>query len=448
MRATTEIGGREDTWIIVLGLGLLGGYLALLGIAADRASYDLWGAVIVLPVLAALSYPLLKRAARAELDDRVILLIVMGLALKMLGTLLRYLMAFDLYDGSGDSTEYAEAGVRLAELFRQGYFTVDLGKPLVGTGFIEVLTGVTFALIGATTLGGFFVFSWLSFWGMYLFYRAVRIGLPDADHRRYALLLFLLPSLVFWPSSIGKDAWMVLTLGISAYGAARLLTGRRSGYPILAVGLASTAIVRPHMSALICAGLVVGYALRRSPRRQRGPSLASVSRVIGIAVLIGASALVLQQVESYFEVEGAGVQGVEQVLDQTAAQTDQGGSNFEATNARSITQLPMAIVAVLFRPFPFEARNMQALIASLEGSVLMVLFLTSAGRLKSLPGYAIRNPYITFAVIYTLLFALAFSSFGNFGILVRQRVQLFPLVLVLLALPAPVKALKPWRAHN
>jgi hypothetical protein len=34
----------------------------------------------------------------------------------------------------------------------------------------------------------------------------------------------------------------------------------------------------------------------------------------------------------------------------------------------------------------------------------------------------------------------AFSSVGNFGIITRQRTQVFPMVLVLLALPAVSRA--------
>jgi hypothetical protein len=35
------------------------------------------------------------------------------------------------------------------------------------------------------------------------------------------------------------------------------------------------------------------------------------------------------------------------------------------------------------------------------------------------------------------MFVIAFSSIGNFGILTRQRTQVFPFVLVLLAVPRP-----------
>jgi hypothetical protein len=46
-----------------------------------------------------------------------------------------------------------------------------------------------------------------------------------------------------------------------------------------------------------------------------------------------------------------------------------------------------------------------------------------------------RLPYVTFVVVYGVLFVIAFSSFGNFGILARERCQLLPFFLVLLAVP-------------
>ena len=36
---------------------------------------------------------------------------------------------------------------------------------------------------------------------------------------------------------------------------------------------------------------------------------------------------------------------------------------------------------------------------------------------------------------YILLFVIGFANFGNFGILARQRVQVYPFVLALLCLP-------------
>ena len=39
-----------------------------------------------------------------------------------------------------------------------------------------------------------------------------------------------------------------------------------------------------------------------------------------------------------------------------------------------------------------------------------------------------------FCVLYSVAFVYAFSTFGNFGILARERVQVLPMVLALLCL--------------
>jgi hypothetical protein len=45
------------------------------------------------------------------------------------------------------------------------------------------------------------------------------------------------------------------------------------------------------------------------------------------------------------------------------------------------------------------------------------------------------TPYLIMAGIYSLLFVYGFSSFANYGILVRQRVQVLPFLLVFVAMP-------------
>jgi hypothetical protein len=75
------------------------------------------------------------------------------------------------------------------------------------------------------------------------------------------------------------------------------------------------------------------------------------------------------------------------------------------------------------------------LLTACEGTLLLLLFLTSLSRLRALPGRLRRQPYVTLCVTFTLAFCFVFSSFQNFGILTRERVQVYPFVLVLQALP-------------
>jgi hypothetical protein len=47
-----------------------------------------------------------------------------------------------------------------------------------------------------------------------------------------------------------------------------------------------------------------------------------------------------------------------------------------------------------------------------------------------------RRPYIAFVLAYVAVFVFAFSSFANFGLLARQRLQVMPIFLVLLSIPS------------
>lgn len=419
--------GARDRWIRIgiIALGC-GGYVALIAWLV-QLPYDVAGGVLVAHLLAVITVPVLLALER-NADRRVRSLVVAALVAKLVGTLARYTVLLSVY-GEGDALEYDRIGSALAQFFRQGDFSVDLGQRVVGTGFIEILTGLIYTLTGSTRLGGFLVYSWLGYWGLYLFYRAFRQACPTGEHRRYGLLLFFLPSMLFWPSSIGKDAWMTLTLGAFAYGAARLLTHHKSGLLWMVAGTVGTAMVRPHVTVIAVAGLMFAYLVSGTGRATFARPLTKVS---GLAVLAVVFTFAFGAVENYLKLDES--TSIEQVFDRTTERTSKGGSEFEAPGARSPVELPVAIFSVIFRPLPYEAGNAFSLFASLEGTFLLVLFLRHWRRLRNLVPRR-DSPYLAMATAYSLMFTVAFSNVANFGILARQRTQLLPFLLVVLVMP-------------
>jgi hypothetical protein len=416
--------GAAATYIVVLTMGM------------TRISYDIWGALVLGPILAALSLPVLRRAVRRD-DPTLVTLFTVAFVAKLGGAVLRYVITFNTY-GAADADEYHVAGSALANGFWRG----ELGEvmrvqvpDLVGTEFIRLTTGILYIVTGPTRLGGFLVYAVLSFWGLFFFTRALRVAFPEADHRRYALLLLLLPSLLYWPSSIGKEAWMCFTLGLATYGVALILRHNPLGYPYAGFGMLGTAMVRPHVTMLCFVALFMGYVLRRRSWRQSmfGP----VGKVAGIVMLLAASGFALGATARFFKLDAVDSQAVDSVLNYTENQSAQGGSEFESTPATSPAQYPLATVTVLFRPFPWEAGNSQAFGAAAEGLLLVGVCLTSWRRLVRLPRFFWRTPYVVYCVAFTAMFIFAFSSISNFGILTRQRTQVFPFFLVLLAIPEP-----------
>jgi hypothetical protein len=304
-----------------------------------------------------------------------------------------------------------------------------------GTGFIHFVTGGIYTITGATDIGGFLVYSWLGFWGLYLFHRAFVHAVPGGDHLRYARLVFLLPSLLFWPSSIGKESWMCLALGCCAYGAARLLSGATGGLLAFIAGLVGMGFVRPHIAALVAAALLAAYVLRGN--RDNSSGLAPLGKIVGMVVLGGVLVVAVGQLEDYMGVDAFDQESVQLTLDEVTQQTGQGGSYIEGTSTDlSPKRFPFAFANVMFRPYPWQATNVQALVASLEGLFLIVLALTSGRRFVSAARALLGTPYLIFCGCYTVLFVYGFSSFANYGILVRQRVQVLPFLLIFLAMPA------------
>lgn len=424
---------RTPLTVALAGSAAVAGYLFALGWAMNDASYEVWSALVLVPALGLISVPMIRRAARTDEDPSLALFLGIALVLKLVGAYIRYLVAFEVYGGVADASMYHDWGTSVVESIRDGNWDLDVGRDATSTGFIRLFTGYVYAVIGASKLGGFFVYSWLGFWGMYLLYRAFRLSVPEGDHRRYRLLLFFLPSMLFWPSSIGKEAFITFTLGLCGYGAAKLLDHQPGAVVPLAVGLWLTATVRSHVALLIFGAIAVGFLLRRSRRHS---ATAPALKMAGLAILVVTGTFFVGRFESQFDVEGLSTDSVDEVLTRTEERTSDGGSSFGGAGSRSLTDLPNAAVAVLFRPFPFEATNAQSFFASLEGAFLMVLVVRSWRRFRSAPAMLLRVPYLALAATYTLGFIVAFSTFGNFGILARQRVQLFPFALIFLALPA------------
>lgn len=402
-----------------------------------QSTFETWSPLVVAPLLFLVSLPILARQADREGDRRLLWLLVLALALKLGGAILRYYTTFALYGGRADAVSYHEFGVQISERFRGGTFRTGL-ESLTSTNFIRLFAGIVETFTGPSMLGAFLVFSWLAFWGLFLFYRAFTIAVPEGRARSYAYLVFFLPGLLFWPSSIGKESWMIFALGIAAFGIARLLSGSVvRGLLIAASGLVLSMLVRPHMAGLMAVALTVAYLIRRSPREHR--ESAPVVKALWLVPLVILAAILIGRTNAYLAEKGIDTsRSPTEVVAQAGGQVSGGGSAFVPDLLESPKQAPIAVVTVLFRPFVTEANNLQAYASAVEGTFLLVFTVARARWVMAALRSMRRQAYVAFALIYTAMFVFAFSSLANFGLLVRQRTSLMPLYLVLLAVP-PVR---------
>jgi hypothetical protein len=428
---------RTPAWTIG---AIVVGALVYIGAAAysvDTGDARVLGAVFVVPFIVAVTGLIARSLARRDNDPGVVALVMGALSVKLLGSLVRYWTAYSVYDGSSDATVYDEAGRGLAAVFRTGDFTFEFQGRLAGTNFMKLVTGIVYTFTPATRISGFLMFAWVAFLGLLLFWRAFRLAVPTGDSRKYALLVLLLPSLVYWPSSIGKDAWMILALGMTAYGAARVATGRTTtGIVCVIAGSSLLTGIRPHVGICVFAGLAaVMLVLCLQWRKARRPIMPLVATVA--FVIIGN--VVVQQTKTYFGVEALTQESVVQTLDEATRRTSQGGSEFTPVRVNNPVQFPFGFATMFYRPFPTEVKNAQQFIAAMEGMVLVIATIVSWRNVAAIPRQLRASPYTAYALVFIIAFVVAFSAFSNFGLLARQRTQVLPLYLVLLAVPPIAK---------
>ena len=369
-------------------------------------------------------------APRIAIDsDRkwITTLLPLAFVAKMVGAVLRYLMVTELY-GVGDSYGYYDRAIALVHTWRS--FDVPDGTfGGAGTRFVDVVTSFLFLPSIPTFLFAFLMFATLAFIGSIFFYLAFRRWFTDPKLLLlYAVFVFFMPSILFWPSSLGKDAIMGFSLGIVAYGGARLLDGNYlKGAAIATPGLLLAVAVRPHIAGLIVAAVVFALFLSRQPIGNSG----WFARLVALGIAVTILSFVALTAAEDLKIETTN-EGLDVFLDRTERNTAQGGTAVTGSPVSSPLDLPEATLRVLFRPLPYEAGDAATLASSIESVLLIILLI---GRLPTIARNIVRvrfHPYMLFVALYTLGFVIAFSAVFNLGILARQRVQVLPFLLAAL----------------
>ena len=132
------------------------GLAAVFTWALQTDSYNLWGAVVVLPLVLAGNTLLIWRACRRENQRWFTVVFVLGFVAKLVGTLGRYGVAYGVYDGAADAERYNLYAAAHYYIWRDGTIGWEWsGKQ--GTQYMELITTAVYTVIGPSTLAAFVV---------------------------------------------------------------------------------------------------------------------------------------------------------------------------------------------------------------------------------------------------------------------------------------------------
>ena len=357
-------------------------------------------------------------------------LVVIGLALRAGGARAKYQVTYTIYHRSADAFRYQDEA-RIVALQMRDHLVLpgDFHFHRPGTDFVTWVLAGFYRCFGAHLALGTMMFVLAAFSGVCCLLIVARDWLPAAGLQMFAIPLMLMPSLWFWPSSIGKEAWISAAIGLMTLGISRLVRGSADVRLVVGLVIATgmALMVRPHVVLLAACAWLPVCLLVRSP----GFAIRSRAGIAVGAVVVAMLALVM--IRWGFSDSVSGPAGAASgMLEMASSETAIGGSAFAASPITSVTSVPGGVWAVLGRPHLGEAHGWLQVLTAIELMATMAWCLVVIHPRRLLTRLC-RNPLVAFAAVYVLGFVFAFSRIANFGILARQRVQLWPMLFLVVA---------------
>jgi hypothetical protein len=394
-------------------------------IIPDQDWFPLLIYLVVLSVLARILY---NRGIQPIDPTFPLPLFWLAFILKLSGSAVRYWTGVDLYSGLADGIRYHQDGQYFASFFKQFDFSVFDTIPQ-GTESMSYLAGLLYTILPSSLPGSYFFFATLAFTGSIFFYRAFRIAFPENNPNFYRFIIFFLPSVLFWPSSMGKDAWIFFSSGFIAYGLVQYIHRTQlSGLLVTGLGVFLVGIVRPPTAALITLAVVIAYLVQ---------GMRTAKQFVGGVLIVGFGYFIYQFSTEYLieskglpEVSWAGLQEFYQYQQQ---QTHSGGSRFAPIVLLTLLGPLYAVVTVLFRPFVWEANNTQVLVTAFEGILWLGLFWYRRKSFLARVRLITKDPWIAFLIVYSIIMIFSLTTIANFGLLARQRLMFLPFLWMLFA---------------
>jgi hypothetical protein len=388
-----------------------------------------------------------------------------GFWIKVLASLT--ITIFNLYISIGDSTTlYYKEGHNLFKLILRDPANIqwlfeegkDFSKDLIANPWNNGYFGseANFFIIKLVAIFSFFTFghyilinlffSMFAFTGIWRLFRFFYDIYPTL-HKKLAIAVLFLPTVVFWSSGALKDPICMGMLGWMTYC---IYNGFHLKKELIKNGIVSViaiwvlVIVKPYIIFAYLPFFIL-YLLLTNLHLIKSGFIKAMTVLLISGVSIGGFILMsdkLQQEMGAFSLEKLN----ESVLNQQAnfiSMADKAESSFslgveyDGSLGSLIRMAPTAINATLFRPYLWESKKLSTLLSSLESLSLMVfsLFVLYKTGIRQFIFTIFKDPMVLFCFFFSVLFALFIGATTlNFGTLVRYKIPCMPFFIIALFL--------------
>ncbi len=299
-----------------------------------------------------------------------------------------------------------------------------------------VLLAALYWVFGAHVVAGLAVNAVLSAAMVPLTTDTTRRLFGSSSAARVPPLLILLPSLTLFPSQLIKEAPVLFLIALTMNFAARL--SRRFGVLSLAglaVVLALMLTFRAHVALVLAGGVVAGLVMGR---RQVLGGVGTGMAILGLVVVLFSFGV------GYSGFDAAVNTDLEEANIVRRSLAVEGRSGYDAdvdisTSRQALTYLPRGLVNFVFGPFPWDIRGVRQLPVVPDVMIWWLLLphlwrgIRQSWALGGRRLLLLGMPALTTTCLLSL-------AVGNFGTLVRERMQVVVLLVPLIALGLSMRA--------
>lgn len=348
-----------------------------------------------------------------------------GLFMRIIGTIGYIVYAYNFSDGSVDAWIYDNYATIYADYFRRFDFspfteeTLWRGKEFFYTNFVAYPAAIFMILVLDNEFGVYLLFSTVCFVGLVLLFKSFQKNYFFLDQSGILLWFLFFPALWFWTSTIGKDAFMFLGVGVVCLG----ISNKSLNYVLILLGIAILYAFRPPTAYVTILALGSFFILNL-----KDSWLMRIFKIaIGLAVIVFLA--------NYLSNEW----GVEEFSNEELAELQSGtlkynefGSGVLDDKSGGITSIPSGIIDVLARPFLWEIRNVATAAASLEITALLILLFIKRKSIYEFISNCLVHRLSTFILAFVIIYAVTVGFFeNNIGLIARHRAIIFPFLFVM-----------------
>lgn len=285
------------------------------------------------------------------------------------------------------------------------------------------------------------LFAWFFFTGFWKLFLLLCDIKPQFT-KQFFIAVFLVPSVMFWSSGILKDTISLSMMGWLLYSAYFAFVKKKKVFINIIGCVISTYFilsVKPYIIVALIPGLFIWIGWNYL-KKIENKVLRFIVTPFTLATFVSVALFILgifgEFLGFYGTLDGIITKAIITYDDHIRA--EQYGENFyylgefDGTISDFFAKAPFALIAGLFRPFIWEARNIFMILAAIENLILLVVFTTifwRTGVVKTIT-IILDDPLVIFSLSFAFVFAFAVGiSTANFGALVRLKTPMLPLLV-------------------